>query len=512
MPVEIPPGFRIGAAEPKDAIGAFVDRALLQPSFRWQDVYQEEHAAAFAVAGVARADVLKLFQESLNTSLGGGGSLADFRDTIRPQLVAKGWWGDIEITDPKTGETRITRFDDARLQLIYDVNLRQSYAAGRWARAERTKASKPFLMYRTMRDERVRASHAEWDGLVLPIDHPFWATHYPPNGWRCRCRAFAVSERDIEQYRAGGVNIKREAPEIRFTTFENRQTGEVSRVPVGIDPGFAYNPGKVRLSQLAKLEREARQEAPAAPKPQFEPQRTAKAAGEWAVRNNLVNRADYQGVSPVVANEFNRSLFDHLQQFPALREQQRFIGTAQAQLALWREAAIQTYVEKLRAVSPGATDETLRAWAEKRIKQPRMAPNTWAHSMSGGSVSGIAVNRKWGANLAGFEQALKRNVETKFYPPGCDSIRSLVDHELGHQLDDLLKLSKDPDILAAQAEATKLGMRDTVSGYAAKNVAEFIAECWAEALNNPEPRAMALRVAAIIRARYAAKFPPAAGA
>ncbi len=249
MPTAVPPGFRIGTAEPKDAFEAFEQRRLLQPSFRWEDVFQEEHAVGFAVAGVAQADVLALFQAGVDQALAGGGSLADFSKAIKPQLVAKGWWGDIEVADPKTGEQRITRFDDARLQLIYDVNLRQSYAAGRWARAERTRASKPLLMYRTMRDERVRASHAQWDGLVLPIDHPFWNTHYAPNGWRCRCRCFAVSERDVQRYEADGIKIKREAPPVVFTEFVNRRTGEVSKVPVGIDPGFAYNPGKVRRDE-----------------------------------------------------------------------------------------------------------------------------------------------------------------------------------------------------------------------------------------------------------------------
>ena len=255
MPVATPPGFKIGSAEPVDAFAAFERRSLLAPSFRWEDVYQQEHAAGFAVAGVAQADVLALFQEQVRKSLASGGTLADFAKVVKPALVAKGWWGDIEVTNPATGESRITRFDDARLQLIYDVNLRQSYAAGRWARIERTKASKPLVMYRTMRDERVRHSHAQWDGLALPVDHPFWQTHYPPNGWRCRCTAFAVSERDLAAYTADGDTIKRDAPPIQYTEFVNRGTGEVSKVPEGIDPGFAYNPGQVRPQHLADLQR-----------------------------------------------------------------------------------------------------------------------------------------------------------------------------------------------------------------------------------------------------------------
>lgn len=264
MPTPVPPRFRIGTAEPKDAFAAFEQRRLLAPSFRWEDVYQQEHAAGFAVAGVAQVDVLQLFQAGIDTALGSGGNLADFARAIKPQLVAKGWWGDVAITSPTTGEERITRFDDARLRLIYDVNLRQSYAAGRWARTERTRTAKPLLLYRSMRDERVRASHAQWDGTVLPIDHPFWRTHYAPNGWRCRCRCIAVSEADVNDYQADGIDIKRTPPLIGYTEFVNRSTGEVSRVPQGIDPGFAYNPGQVRQEQVATLQRRALDTTPPA--------------------------------------------------------------------------------------------------------------------------------------------------------------------------------------------------------------------------------------------------------
>ena len=42
-------------------------------------------------------------------------------------------------------------------------------------------------MYDAVNDSRTRPQHLEWDGLVLPVDHPFWKTHAPPNGWGCRC-------------------------------------------------------------------------------------------------------------------------------------------------------------------------------------------------------------------------------------------------------------------------------------------------------------------------------------
>lgn len=265
MPTPLPPGLRLGLAEPQDAIAAFQRRELLQPSFRWQDVFDEEHGRAFAVAGVSRLDVLQVFRDELDLTLAGGRSLADFRSRVRPALAAKGFWGDIEVQDPTTGERRITRFDDARLKTIFDVNMRQSQAAGRWARIERSRDTLPLLLYRTAQDERVRASHAAWNGTVLPIDHPFWATHYPPNGWRCRCRVFAVNQRDIDRRRARGEVIKTDAPPEQVITYVNPRTGEVVPVPRGIDPGFAYNSGKLRDAELhEQLLRKALKSSPLA--------------------------------------------------------------------------------------------------------------------------------------------------------------------------------------------------------------------------------------------------------
>jgi hypothetical protein len=77
---------------------------------------------------------------------------------------------------------------------------------------------------------------------------------------------------------------------------------------------------------------------------------------------------------------------------------------------------------------------------------------------------------------------------------------------MGHALDNHLSLRVDVDVLHAYNEATVKGMKGEVSGYAAKNIQEFIAECWAESLNNPTPRAFAQKIADIVRARYAAKY------
>lgn len=47
-------------------------------------------------------------------------------------------------------------------------------------------------------DARTRPEHAAWHGVILPVDHPWWKRHYPPNGWKCRCKAMSVGPDDLE--------------------------------------------------------------------------------------------------------------------------------------------------------------------------------------------------------------------------------------------------------------------------------------------------------------------------
>jgi SPP1 gp7 family putative phage head morphogenesis protein len=64
----------------------------------------------------------------------------------------------------------------------------------KWQRIQRDKDLFPNLKYRTIGDQRVRDEHAALNGTIKPVDDPFWSTHYPPNGWRCRCNVVQTAE------------------------------------------------------------------------------------------------------------------------------------------------------------------------------------------------------------------------------------------------------------------------------------------------------------------------------
>lgn len=88
--------------------------------------------------------------------------------------------------------------------LIWRMETFGARAAGRWEQAQRLARARPgmkyYFRYVTVDDHRVRKTHANFHGIILPIDHPFWLTHFPPNGFNCRCQPMLISERDLIRY------------------------------------------------------------------------------------------------------------------------------------------------------------------------------------------------------------------------------------------------------------------------------------------------------------------------
>lgn len=80
------------------------------------------------------------------------------------------------------------------LRAEYELAVAGSQMAGKWQTIQAQKSTLPRLRYSTAGDERVRQSHRPLDGIVRPVDDPFWNTNYPPNGWGCRCMVEQVDQ------------------------------------------------------------------------------------------------------------------------------------------------------------------------------------------------------------------------------------------------------------------------------------------------------------------------------
>jgi Phage Mu protein F like protein len=224
----------------------------------WTDLWQEEHTRAFTVSKVNDLAVLNRLYAALDKVTSEGGTLAMFKADVLPDLQAA----------VKAGTAPERLLTDRGLATVYNTNLRMARAAGKWERVTALKDRRPYLMYSALDDGRAREQHALWGGLnsgkpiILPVDHPFWKWFFPPNGWGCRCDVIQLTDADL---RDRGLSITTDAelatmglPTSVTTDLSDiatrdfiRADGIIESVPLGIDPGFAYNVGANHLSGLS---------------------------------------------------------------------------------------------------------------------------------------------------------------------------------------------------------------------------------------------------------------------
>lgn len=213
-----------------DAI-AFLRQKTNVTTTGWMDVYAAAHARAFSVAGAATEALVEDFRREIARALEDGTTLADFRAAFDDIVTRHGW----SYVGTRNWRSRI----------IFDTNLRMAYAAGRYAQLAKpdTLEAFPYWQYNHSGSLHPRKEHLAWDGLVLRADETFWRTNYPPNGWRCGCFVIPASDRDLKRQGKSGPD---EAPDLVFRAEE--VGGRRVMVPLGVDPGFEYNPGLAWLA------------------------------------------------------------------------------------------------------------------------------------------------------------------------------------------------------------------------------------------------------------------------
>lgn len=199
------PAWEDGLAEgvvtgrPEDLVAAALD-ALRVPG-------EHERAAGDRVAGIRRSDLNRVQRYVRKTWRG---SLVDLQSKTLEQPFLEAVEGAMRTAArDKWGRDRFLEEVD-RLALEYgSEGFRGSYAQT-WHRtvvqnasfnrgtqlayaADPTRRLFPFLVLRTVGDDRVRPNHAMLDGFVAPSGWDGWDRYAPPLGWNCRCRLVPVS-------------------------------------------------------------------------------------------------------------------------------------------------------------------------------------------------------------------------------------------------------------------------------------------------------------------------------
>lgn len=229
---EIATAFRKPFAEQQAALRLRLQN--LVPTQSWTDRRHNDHDREFVVAGAMKADLLADLGAAIEKAVTKGTTYDEFRRDFKEIVARRGWTG-WKGEGSEKGEAWRTR-------VIFRTNMLTSYAAAR--RAQLIAGKYPIWVYRHSGAEHPRLHHLAWDGVALPVDHPFWATHSPPNGWGCGCEIYGARS-DAGVRRIGGDPSK-QLPD----GWQNRDArGDLS----GIDTGWDYAPGATTYDAILTL-------------------------------------------------------------------------------------------------------------------------------------------------------------------------------------------------------------------------------------------------------------------
>lgn len=202
--------------------------------------------------------------------------------------------------------------------------------------------------------------------------------------------------------------------------------------------------------------------------------KTIAEANAIAVQHGFADRVDFGNLDVSVANEALRAIYETKQiypDFPVLE----VLGT--------------TRVASLHFGGAGRDGDSYAYIISTKRDPDKM---------------GLGINQKYfsSGNLNRGLEALASNVKVQWHPLGGDTVKSVVDHEIGHVLDQKLGISNDRRIRQLFRQNHVKGkdeiMGSVLSCYANTNTHEFIAEAWSEYRNNPSPRPVAKEVGDII--------------
>lgn len=248
----------------------------------------------------------------------------------------------------------------------------------------------------------------------------------------------------------------------------------------------------------------------------YTPVSTLKEAEAYC-KSILGINADFKGLSIESVNGWNQGLSDMQEVFPDLvRKRFNFVGESHQRNAIAKQIEFQRQLDWIKQNNVyNWTDAQCEEWAKKKansfVRKYLSVGNEMASSWSPrppfDPCRGICLNRGFYADFESASKSMIHQVEIKWHPDTCSTVKSVFDHEFGHQLDDWLGVGKQKNIQALFDSRTRDQIKDELSEYAWNNhnsnrYSEMIAEGWSEYCNNPNPRPMAMEIGETIERLY----------
>lgn len=159
------------------------------PENVYSETYKKISEAIDAGYGVdyKTDDIKMVFQLKNNAAVFSAFKANHFAGAMRSLLVDENGIKRTYGAFRKVANEVNTKYNQLWLMAEYNLATRQARAAANWQTFEAKKDIYPNLEYMPSRSPNQRDSHKKFYGIVLPIEHPFWDTALPPNGWGCKC-------------------------------------------------------------------------------------------------------------------------------------------------------------------------------------------------------------------------------------------------------------------------------------------------------------------------------------
>jgi hypothetical protein len=193
---------------PNEEAVAFLKNKAVVARGVFNKMLPELKARAFTIAGVTRLETLQNVRDTLAELPAGG----DWR-TLKKSIIGEISPYFVDSDDPEERAAQMNAAD-RRAELLLRIHGQVAYAAAGERLDDEMSDLFPYRRYQTRGDGHVRSTHAALNGITLPFDSPFWATHTPPWEWACRCIKIKISDSDAADIRKADAQRAPEAREL----------------------------------------------------------------------------------------------------------------------------------------------------------------------------------------------------------------------------------------------------------------------------------------------------------
>jgi len=223
---------------------------------------------------------------------------------------------------------------------------------------------------------------------------------------------------------------------------------------------------------------------------------------EFVRKTGYAEKVNFENIPLGIAKDWATEIVRQYERIPDLQPM-KFLGTTQARNRMLKDIYrpdIEDYLKRA-GLSPGTRvfNRTVKRILNQRVQ--RIDTNVLAQKSYNPHGYGIAINKIKAKDRDVLIQRSKEMVDSGWFSKG-DPTYHIVSHEMGHEVDALLGLSKNQEILAI-INRKRGEIPTAVSYYGSTNVAETIAEVWAEYTTGENPRPFVKEVGDKIMEVYA---------